>query len=116
MSRRFSSACSIGGSRGVLGADSGEVAQAFRDNVAQGSDMMPPGSGASLTPDGMTFRCHRLDPVCGAPSAVASARGRTGKNEATGCLGEHVSASGPLRGRQEGEVTLQFRTESVRRP
>jgi hypothetical protein len=29
-------------------ADSDEVAQAFRDDVARGSEMMPPGSGASL--------------------------------------------------------------------
>jgi NTE family protein len=32
-------------------ADSDEVAQAFRDDVARGSEMMPPGSGASLADD-----------------------------------------------------------------
>ena len=32
-------------------ADSDEVAQAFRDNVARGSEMMPPGSGALLADD-----------------------------------------------------------------
>src|SRR5437660_7938898 len=39
-----------------LCADSDEVAQAFRDGVARRSDMMPPGSGASLADD----LCHSV--------------------------------------------------------
>jgi hypothetical protein len=37
-------------------ADSDEVAQAFRDEVARRSDMKPPGSGASLADD----LCHSV--------------------------------------------------------
>jgi hypothetical protein len=37
-------------------AGSDEVAQAFRDDVARRSNMMPPGSGASLADD----LCHSV--------------------------------------------------------
>jgi hypothetical protein len=40
----------------ALRADSDEVAQAFRDEVARRSDMKPPGSGASLADD----LCHSV--------------------------------------------------------
>ena len=40
----------------TLAADSDEVAQAFRDDIARRSDMMPPGSGASLADD----LCHSV--------------------------------------------------------